>query len=77
MHSETPITPQQAAVLEAQFLGSIAAAPDDLSAHANPPAAGPRIAPQALRRLRLSDRYRNQPCACGSGKKFKRCCGKP
>jgi len=20
------------------------------------------------------DRYRNQPCACGSGKKYKHCC---
>ncbi|MFP5258429.1 MAG: SEC-C metal-binding domain-containing protein, partial [Acidobacteriota bacterium] len=30
------------------------------------PVAAPAVAPQA---------GRNDPCPCGSGKKFKRCCG--
>jgi SWIM/SEC-C metal-binding protein len=37
----------------------------DLSILLNPPQ--PKIAPEKI--------GRNQPCPCGSGKKYKRCCG--
>lgn len=35
-------------------------------------AAAPGIAPAPVRRI-----GRNDPCPCGSGKKYKKCCGKP
>ncbi len=33
--------------------------------------------PKALKRPTTKRAGRNEPCPCGSGKKYKRCCGKP
>jgi uncharacterized protein YecA (UPF0149 family) len=40
-----------------------------------PAAAEPEETPQASPKLVLSDTARNAPCPCGSGNKYKRCCG--
>lgn len=57
----TPLSPEAAERLRRAFLAG--PAPEKPLSH--------------LKHIRLSDRYRNRPCPCGSGKKFKKCCGKP
>ena len=42
-------------------------------AAASPVAAGPRASPQRRTQTKVG---RNDPCPCGSGKKYKKCCGK-
>jgi hypothetical protein len=39
-------------------------------------AAGNREAAQFARHVPRDNRQRNQPCSCGSGRKFKACCGR-
>lgn len=39
----------------------------------DPPAQTTRLSPPPVRRVKIG---RNDPCPCGSGKKFKKCCGK-
>lgn len=77
MNSETPITPERAVALNGLLIENCGPVAAGLTPPALPLYSGHGIAPQTLRQLRLSDRYRNNPCACGSGKKFKKCCGKP
>lgn len=42
-----------------------------------PPATVPMILPPTPRQLRRMRVGRNEPCPCGSGRKFKQCCYSP
>ena len=55
--------------------GTVTPAAGVLDAQGNP-AASPPPRP-VLRRPAGKRPARNQPCPCGSGRKFKKCCGRP
>jgi uncharacterized protein len=47
----------------------------DLLRQRRPPAEIMSILPETERRKAMAEAGRNDPCPCGSGKKFKNCCG--
>lgn len=67
---------QQRAPVEMEFqhAGASALTSDDLSGDAPPPAQDPDAEQPFVRDGRKVGR--NEPCPCGSGKKYKQCCGK-